>query len=125
MTDANLQDPKDEKKGEEPEKPRYPTVESGQTPALRAGDEFAGWAGFQSEKREGELEKPRSFVTEAGQASTLRAGDEFAGWAGFQSEKREGEPEKPRSSVTEAGQSSAQSTAETARLPRLKGKKKE
>jgi hypothetical protein len=125
MTDANLEDPEGEKKEGEPEKPRYPTMESSQASALRAGDEFAGWGGFKSEKREEELEKPRSFVTESGQASTLRAGDEFAGWSGFKNEKKEWEPEKSRASVTEAGQSGAKGADEFAGWSGFKSEKRE
>ena len=124
MTDANLQDPKGEKKEEEPEKPRSSTMESGQSSAQGA-DAFAGWSGFKSEKSEGEPEKPRSFVTEAGPLRALSTGDEFAGWAGFKSEKKEGELETPRSSVTEAGQASAQGTDEFAGWAGFKSEKRE
>jgi hypothetical protein len=124
MTDANLQDPKGEKKEEEPEKPRSSTMESGQSSAQGA-DAFAGWSGFKSEKSEGEPEKPRSFVTEAGPLRALSTGDEFAGWAGFKSEKKEGELETPRSSVTEAGLASAQGTDEFAGWAGFKSEKRE
>ena len=112
MTDANLEDPKGEKKEEEPEKPRSVDAVPGQSSAQGTADEVAGWSVSDIDKWEEELEKPRSSVTETGSRQALSRGDTFTGWAGFKSEKREGEPEKPGSSVTEAGQGRALNTAD-------------